>query len=377
MDPCKSDLNRSHQCVDESSAQQLLSPLAAPDPPAQTTKIIDLNDDCLAKIFNDLDLVNLFNVALANEWLRPAAADVYKRKFGSKTVRLRIFPSRIHGLYECDFIEISDLKLCLQFLRCFGSSICDLTLRYRWTGVWSRYIHEYVNKYCANSLVNITFEDKSYGPISHFDKPFVAVQSVTFCGTSQLGNQLSSFAGWFPNVCVLKLCNVWLDMDIEMPSFQHLTHLEINIKNDERRSYGFTANGATRLLYVNRQLHSLAVSVPARGISMVTMLNAIKTNRSIRNLTVSMGREQWLLDAQAERLTNEHPTLIQLDLTAYKVAVATAMLLMRRLSSLTMLCFQIDKATEYDRLVRQLGDQWQSLYRNERCSHIVTLNRNG
>lgn len=45
-------------------------------------KIIDLKNDCLAKIFGYLNLQSLFNVARANEWLRPAAASVYDRKYG-------------------------------------------------------------------------------------------------------------------------------------------------------------------------------------------------------------------------------------------------------------------------------------------------------
>lgn len=48
--------------------------------PKSTTKIIDLNDDCLVKIFEYLNIQNLLNVALANDWLRSAANDLYKRK---------------------------------------------------------------------------------------------------------------------------------------------------------------------------------------------------------------------------------------------------------------------------------------------------------
>lgn len=51
-------------------------------------KITDLYDDCLAKCFEYLDLRSLFNVSVANEWLRPAANDVYKRKFGRKMVQI-------------------------------------------------------------------------------------------------------------------------------------------------------------------------------------------------------------------------------------------------------------------------------------------------
>lgn len=58
-----------------------------PDQP-MTTKIVDLNDDCLLKIFGHLDLKSLLNVAIANEWLRPAVVDVHKQKYGAKPIRI-------------------------------------------------------------------------------------------------------------------------------------------------------------------------------------------------------------------------------------------------------------------------------------------------
>lgn len=43
----------------------------------KTIKIVHLNDDCLMKFFEDSNIGNLLNVAIANEWLRPATAEVY------------------------------------------------------------------------------------------------------------------------------------------------------------------------------------------------------------------------------------------------------------------------------------------------------------
>lgn len=106
------------------------------------TKIIDLNDDCLVKIFEPLDLCSLFNVAIASEWLRPAARMAYKRsEFGAKHVeidkcddfckpntRLRASINRTIFLSfkldeYCKDIRTNGLKMALQYLRCFGPSI--------------------------------------------------------------------------------------------------------------------------------------------------------------------------------------------------------------------------------------------------------------
>lgn len=95
--------------------------------PVKKVKIIDLNDDCLVKIFGRLDIQSLFSVAVANEWLRPAAGEVYKRKFGAKKVRISECDD--YQLRACanapmlnpETIAVCGLMTSLQFLRCFGS----------------------------------------------------------------------------------------------------------------------------------------------------------------------------------------------------------------------------------------------------------------
>lgn len=87
MDECQTNMfmNR-HDEIPPGERQR--SELSAVEEPARPTKIIDLNDDCLVKIFKSLNIEDLFNVAVANEWLRPAANSVYKRKFGAKKIHL-------------------------------------------------------------------------------------------------------------------------------------------------------------------------------------------------------------------------------------------------------------------------------------------------
>ena len=100
----------------------------------QPMKITDLDDDCLEKIFENLDLRSLFNVAVANEWLRPAARVVYKRKFGVKYVRIQkshhSLPSSLKLTIAGNYILVKSLKTCLQYLRCLGSSISNLDIHY-------------------------------------------------------------------------------------------------------------------------------------------------------------------------------------------------------------------------------------------------------
>lgn len=102
------------------------------------TNISDLSDDCLEVIFGYLDLRSLFSVAVSKECLRVAARSVFSRKFRATTVNIYIVavPCDSHDYALDDFtpvvcwITINDLKLCLQFLRCFGSAITKLEITY-------------------------------------------------------------------------------------------------------------------------------------------------------------------------------------------------------------------------------------------------------
>lgn len=126
--------------------------VASEDTSKCSTKIIDVNDDCLEKLFELLDLQSLFNMALANEWLRPAANEVYKRKFGQKEVRLCVDSSQIvERLFEKETkIFVNGRKMCLQYLRCFGPSIGHFEIFHMFLcdQHHCQHIHQYIEKYC-------------------------------------------------------------------------------------------------------------------------------------------------------------------------------------------------------------------------------------
>lgn len=80
----------------------------------------------------------MLNLADANGWLRPAVFDVLQRKFGSGIVGIDVCdPEPIMDPNDdneftikwCD-IEICGLKICLQYLRCFGEFINGLSICY-------------------------------------------------------------------------------------------------------------------------------------------------------------------------------------------------------------------------------------------------------
>lgn len=367
-----------------------------PSAPASPFKITDLNDDCLMKCFNHLDLASLFHAAVANEYLRPAANAVYKRKFGGKKVQIKgeQFPFWLFaandttlslGLksapYEFDgCIQVCGLRTCLQFLRCLGASIDHLTIGYlQWDDKEYDYIHQYINKYCAETLTSIVFQDKSNHAIDHFEKAFVNVQSVAVYH-SNLAMQLRSFAKWFPNMQSLELRDVkMLDHTMKMP-FQQLEDLRININGGR---CGLTKRMAARIFHLSPKLQHLKVRVFGRqGIALSTLLNIIEVNQNVCDLQVSMEKHTMkVLPWDVERLVNEHPSLIELDLTGHKFKADDAVMVIQKLQSLQKFSFQLENARVYGEFVAQVKkqhSQWKPSVRIEcwnKHRQVVTLER--
>lgn len=122
----KSKFKRQHDNIDGNRRKS--QRLAALNRTEETTKIVDLNDDCLMAVFEVLDdLQSLFNVSIANEWLRPAARAVYRRKCGARKVKISGCNNhRSNGRAElfvprrANRINVTGLKPALLYLRCFG-----------------------------------------------------------------------------------------------------------------------------------------------------------------------------------------------------------------------------------------------------------------
>lgn len=79
-----------------------------------------------------LKLTSLSNVeSTVNEWLRPVAVNVYKRRFGQNRIftNVETFTSGLRNFLLSDsYVPINSLKTCLQYLRCLGSTISDLMI---------------------------------------------------------------------------------------------------------------------------------------------------------------------------------------------------------------------------------------------------------
>lgn len=197
--------------------------------------IIELNNDCLEEIFSHLDLGSLIRVAVSSEILRVAARRAFHRIYSTKTVNISAWKFSTNQtanfldtlrIDEC--IEIYGLKMCLQFVRCFGSSIKNLRIKYN----RRRYIHveSYINQYCADSLIAVSHWNKSNFSNEIIQKPFTRVECIQI-KNADLGEKFPFLAKCYPNLRHLNLDSVVVDHGFVKVLLPNLNHLSIDNDN--------------------------------------------------------------------------------------------------------------------------------------------------
>lgn len=342
----------------------------------RTVKITDCDDLCLEKIFDHLSLMELLRVAAANKLLIPAARHLYKRKFGTRTVCISgcddLRPNtranaRAGGVNRPpaphakvpNSIHIRRLKPALWYLRCFGPVISRLSIAYNKSKSRRyQFLHQYINQYCAGNLVEISLRDMPNIKLRPFNKrPFVNVTSVNIVGC-RLGTQLPSMVGWFPNLRTLELSKIDVNHRFVDAAFPQLESLEICMNGTN----GFTVNDFTTLLSVNRQLRNIDITATAyqKHFSMTGLLNTIRDHQRIEKLAIRMISENMFFGlerAELDRIVNEHPTLVTLDLLFCRFKIDDVIMLLRELKSLKKLNFMMHEQ-EHEKLKSMMGDEW-------------------
>lgn len=186
------------------------------DPNDATTELTDLNFDCLEKVFNHLDIVDLLNLADSNVRLRKIAAFVFARKHAKKTIHIFNvyirFKFKMHlnlpdrnVLDKGAIVQVADAKSSLQILRCFGNFITKLVITQPRGAYISNHIIGYANEYCADKLNEIKFECIEDDPFEeNLLKPFAGVRKVEF-NFCHLRSNIMDFNKWFPKMSSLRM----------------------------------------------------------------------------------------------------------------------------------------------------------------------------
>lgn len=94
----------------------------------EQTKIINIDQFTLEKIFMYLDFDDLIKMADTNKYLRIATYHPIAHKYSGKMIRIDSFYSSFKNCVWKDEVLVAKLKIGFQLLRCFGHMINELVL---------------------------------------------------------------------------------------------------------------------------------------------------------------------------------------------------------------------------------------------------------
>lgn len=227
-------------------------------PSESDTKFADLNDDCKLLILEELDFPSLINMAEANPHFFHLAADVYRRKFGSKEIEI-IEPSPgDKPMKESNGkIQILNFVLTEKLLQNFGKFITKLKIN-SWIINFEmfRWILEQANEHCTalTKLELITFDENA---LVNVHAPFANVEIVSFRESlTKLIVKDFKLNEMFPKLRALSLpFSHAIDRDSILLEFPNLRHLSASFL----KTKGTNEMDVQSMIKLNPQIRNLSV----------------------------------------------------------------------------------------------------------------------
>lgn len=353
--------------VQEENRQARNESEAAANKADEPRTITNIYYDCLERIFDELELEDLLMVAQTCKRLQIAAA----AKFGDQYGKMKIYLCPIGVItnvevHRGNFVVVSNLEMCLPFLRIFGAKISDLEA-VEWddyAGEEHDHVARYVNQYCADTLESIEINSEKVISRNVVQKPFKNVGKVTLFGYNVSGNALLNLTDCFPNMhhLVLRYCRIDETTSMNALFIPNLTHLYLCFdkeRNDKERDDDVTQLTIANALKANAHLPSLEIYSPFE-LTLSMLLDLIQHNPAITKLATVEARCEVTLN-ELNRLAVEHPMIVELNLSGYGLNTDDAINFVGQMKSLKRIKFRtVNDRTECDRLLNQLHGEWKS-----------------
>lgn len=220
--------------------------------------ILNVNNDCLEKVFDLLSLEDLLNLADSNTYLRSSVLPVLRRKlkFEVKVVEIDISSNFVHSTIFDDVIAIRKPLAAFKTLRLFGQEIKYLSMdnAHRFCNKLSWKIKDYVCEYCSDSLVSL---EVVIGPDVKATKPFTKLETLSITRTAMC---ISNFNESFPVLRRLILNQYrarpsWVPI-MTATKFNQLE--ELSVDNDTAVKH--VSSDVRKLVKLNRGLRCLSLA---------------------------------------------------------------------------------------------------------------------
>lgn len=231
--------------------------------PKNSTKIIELNDECLVHILKKLHLEDLSNVVHVNKQFNQSAYNYLKKK--CTNVNVTVYCANgiqwlwIDGIMG-KFMFNNATELQTFFINA-GDSISRLSILCATNTATITYqmVEQSILKYCSQSLVNIEFRLNHLPALSDVSIVFPNVVNLMLDGCELSEQFCQQFEDIFPSMCqlVLNECKTWDPKCIEK-NFPCLTDMIINGKRKNRNV--FKKSNIEEFFRQNPQIHRLIIN---------------------------------------------------------------------------------------------------------------------
>lgn len=269
-----------------------------------TLTIAEVNEDCLEKIFKNLNFDDLLTVAETSKHFLQGARLAFASKFGKKTFKLHchsVHQNQPNQLMAGNNIIIYNPLTCLKVLRCFGPFIFKLDILYTNISAAHRTkFDRYVIENCADSLIEIELHCAPKNAMGSLRVPFSNIESVYF-RECLFGQTLSNINKYFPKMRNLHLdhCRIIGSIGKKFPNLEHLT-----VKNKK-----IVKSHVEKCLHLNPQLRSLSVL----GDFDLKFLRSVSEHPQLEDLDISLGSE-FLINARCDPVHFENVRTLKLQL---------------------------------------------------------------
>lgn len=204
-----------------------------------STKLTDVNDDCLERVFKYLSLEDLLNVAETSKQLKTAVDRAFIFLFKDIDFRIDFV---VYSFDMTDYVHISKIRDAFRSLRLFGNLISNLSLGLCKYDIY-KYVFPYVSTYCTDSLRKIEIDGVENDFTIYLKRPLLNVETLYFRRCPTLN--ANGLRKYFPNAvwATFYLCK------LISPEGVHFPHLQ--------KVYSENVENISTLLEANVQLRDL------------------------------------------------------------------------------------------------------------------------
>lgn len=273
----------------------------------------DMNDDCKLLVLEELDIINLFEMAEVNVGFRALVITVLKRKLAGKVIRIRRALPGDGRIYETSsVVDVFDLVLARKLIDYAGLLISKLTVNYwNFSDEQVQDLSKMINQRCT-SLTELRISDFNQSSLLAIEQPFYHVEKVVLHGTYlSLTRKTLRLNEIFPKMRSLTLMQLYLfsndSIHMHFPNLVELefsffrifqamqSELEDMIKlNPQVKSISIHEYSKSFLKFINENLPHLE-DLKLDGLHVIDHLQRINDHQSqdainfttVKNLTVT------------------------------------------------------------------------------------------